>query len=87
LLAPGPPRSFYFVSHDLVLAEENDRTLVTDPVSGSPRLFERGRDWLQRRPLTANPADLDELVGRARDAARLNDYLLRNNRIWPASGS
>lgn len=86
LLAPGPPRSFYFVSHDLVLAEEDGRTLVTDPVSGAPRLFDRAADWLQRRPLAATPVELEGMVRRARDAARLNDYLLRNNRIWRASG-
>jgi phosphoglycerol transferase MdoB-like AlkP superfamily enzyme len=84
LVAAGPARSFHFVSHDLVIAEDGGATIVTDPVSGLPRRFSREPDWLQRRPLPSTPADLEGPIERARDASRLNDYLLRSNRIWRA---
>ena len=60
-------------------------SLVTDSVDGRPRLFDARRDWAgQRRNLAArHPAIAAALARRAREAAELNDHLLREGRIWP----
>jgi phosphoglycerol transferase MdoB-like AlkP superfamily enzyme len=81
LLTPVPGRSFLFASHDLVLAEQGGRTAVTDPRTGAVTLYDRG-DWLQRRPLVGTSSTRAKLAGRAIDAGRLNDYLLRRNLVW-----
>jgi phosphoglycerol transferase MdoB-like AlkP superfamily enzyme len=84
LLAAEPERSFHFRLREIVLAEEGALTVVTDPASGALRLYDREGDWRQRRPLTGNVAEAGALVRRASDTARLNDFLLRRNRIWQA---
>ena len=82
LLERQGPRSFNFVAREILLAEEGNRTIVTDPSSGIERLYDRERDWLQRRPLAVSPAERDALVRQGTDAARLNDFLLRGDRVW-----
>ena len=82
LLAARPGRSFHFMLRNSVLAEEGDRTLVTDAESGRQRIYDRERDWLQQRPLAAVPGEGAGSVQRARDRARLNDFVLRQNRVW-----
>ena len=82
LLAVEPGRSFGFVARDTILADADHRTLVTDPATGISRIFHRERDWLQRHPLPAGAPERAALARRASDAARLNDYLLRGDRVW-----
>jgi arylsulfatase A-like enzyme len=82
LLTAEPRRSFNFRLRNIVLAEQNRRTVVTDPSSGENRIFHREIDWLQQRPLTAGTAERNSLAARATDAARLNDYVLRQNLVW-----
>ena len=84
LLAAEPRRSFNFVTRDIVLAEDGGRTLVTDPVSGTARVYDRDRDWLQQRPLAVATAQRDALARPATDAAGLNDFVLRGNLVWRA---
>jgi len=82
LLSAERGRSFNFVARDIVLAEDGGRTLVTDPRTGTERLYDRERDWLQRRPLAVARPQHEALARQATDAARLNDYLLRRNAVW-----
>ncbi len=83
LLAVEPERSFNFRSRNLLLSEAGGLTAVTEPNTGAARLYERDRDWLQRRPLAGRTAEVDALARGAGEAARLNDFLLRRNRVWP----
>ena len=66
------------------LVAENARwSAVLDPRNGRPRLYRRS-DWLQRSDLAAQRPRLAEaLLARAERARRLNDHLLRNDRLWP----
>ena len=65
------------------LAENAAWSAVRDPDDGQVRLFAR-TDWLQQRDLAPRFPDLARLLaGRARRAARLNDFLLRRDRIVP----
>lgn len=82
LLARSGAGSFAFRSHGLVAAEAGERSIVSDPLSGQLRLFDRQGDWLQRRPLPDDPTARQALARRANDAARLNDHLLRMGLIW-----
>lgn len=83
LAAPARPRSLAFGLRDSLLAETPRWTATTDPVDDRPRLFDARRDWLQRRDLSERHPDVaNTLLRRARDAQRLNDYLLRHDRIW-----
>jgi Sulfatase len=88
LAAGGRPRGLAFGLRDSLLAETPEWTALTDPGDGRPRLFDARRDWLQRHDLSArHPAIAESLLGRARDSKRLNDYLLRHDRIWRPSDS
>jgi phosphoglycerol transferase MdoB-like AlkP superfamily enzyme len=82
LLTATPGRSFAYRTRDIVLAEERDVTIVTDPMSGEARSYDRRRDWLQRRPLAGDAAQREALVLRATEQSRLNDHLLRRNLVW-----
>jgi hypothetical protein len=68
----------------MLAADTLDWSLVTDSVDGGPRLFDARSDWRQRRDLApARPRIAAALAARAREAAELNDHLLREGRIWP----
>jgi arylsulfatase A-like enzyme len=86
LISARADRSFGFVAHDTLLAEAGDRTLLTDPSTGQQRAYARADDWLQRRPLRGREEDRAILLQRASGAARLNDFLLRRDRVWLAPG-
>jgi hypothetical protein len=65
-------------------AETGRWSMVQAPGDSSPRLFDRGSDWLQRRDRAAEHPDVAAaLAERADSARRLNDYLLRNDLIAP----
>jgi phosphoglycerol transferase MdoB-like AlkP superfamily enzyme len=82
--APGP-RLLYARNRSLLAADTPAWSLVTDPIDGRARLFDARGDWAdQRRDLSArHPAIAAALARRAREAAELNDHLLREGRIWP----
>jgi arylsulfatase A-like enzyme len=83
LAGPERARGLAFGLRESLLAETPDWTATTDPGDNRPRLFDARRDWLQRNDLSArHPGLTDALLLRARDAQRLNDYLLRHDRIW-----
>jgi arylsulfatase A-like enzyme len=83
LAGPARARGLAFGLRETLLAETPDWTATTDPGDNRPRLFDARRDWLQRNDRAArHPRLTDALLRRARDAQRLNDYLLRHDRIW-----
>ena len=82
LLDPAPRWSFAARSGDVLLMETPAWTALSDPASGRPMLFDRKRDWLQRRDLAAGRPDLAaRLLAEADGRARLLDYALRNDLI------
>jgi len=87
LLALAPERRIRFGFRDSLLAEAGGWSAVTDHGSGRPRLY-RQSDWLQRRDLSAQqPALARRLLDEADRSRRVNDYLIRQGRVWPRSRS
>jgi phosphoglycerol transferase MdoB-like AlkP superfamily enzyme len=81
-LAGGGQAAFGF--RDSLLAETPSWSAVLDPRDGRTRLYRR-EDWLQRHDLAPlRPALAQAILARAERARRLNDHLLRHDRIWPA---
>ena len=84
LLAVRGGGQIAFGFRDSLLAETPAWSAVLDPSNGSARLYRRG-DWLQRQDLAAQRPELARaLLARADRARRLNDHLLRRNRVWTA---
>jgi len=68
---------------DLTFAEDDRFSLVLDPVSGTPRLYEARLDPLQQHDVAAShPAAVAALARRAAEEQSLTDYLLEADRIW-----
>ena len=89
LVASGAPWSLALRSQDMLLMEDRDWSALSDPASGRPLLFDRRRDWLQRRDLAGRVPDRARaMLAEAERRMRLHDYLLRNDLIWrvPARG-
>lgn len=73
-----------FGFRESLLGENAEWSAVRDPRDGRTRLYRRA-DWLQQHDLAAaHPALARALLARADRARRLNDHLLRNDRIWRA---
>ena len=87
-LVEGPRRSasVTFVREGVTFGETTDYSLVVDPDTELPRIFDARNDVLQTRAIeSAAAADAARrLLARAEEQRRLNDYLIRSNRIWPA---
>jgi phosphoglycerol transferase MdoB-like AlkP superfamily enzyme len=82
LLAVNGRGETAFGFRDSLLAETAEWSAVRDPGDGRIRLYRRS-DWLQQNDVAAErPALARMLIARAERARRLNDYLLRNDRIW-----
>ncbi len=87
LLAVNEQSEIGFGFRDSLFAEISGWTGLRDPRDGSARLYRRG-DWLQRRDLAADHPGLAEaLLSHADRTRRLNDYLLRSDRIWSRTRS
>lgn len=78
LLAVRPGAGNGAVIRDSAWWEEGPWSAVRDPADGRARLF---ADWLQRRE-RRDPAGAGALLARAARTQRLNDYLLRHDRVW-----
>jgi phosphoglycerol transferase MdoB-like AlkP superfamily enzyme len=77
-----------FGFRESLLAETPSWSAVRDPQDGEARLFDSRRDWLQSRDLARRFPDLARrLLERAERSRRLNDYLLRQGRVWRSSAS
>ena len=82
LLALSGRGGIAFGFRDSLVAETPTWTAVRDPRDGRARLYGRS-DWLQRDDLAdEHPVVAEALLARADRVRRLNDYLLRNDRIW-----
>jgi phosphoglycerol transferase MdoB-like AlkP superfamily enzyme len=85
LLGKSGGTAIAFAQRGWRLAEDRGWSVVAAPDDERGELFERDRDWLQRRPLTVRDRRLaPALLAEAEGSARLNDYLLRNDRVAPA---
>jgi len=83
LLAVRGEGGIAFGFRDSLAAESADWTAVRDPGDGETRLYRTRFDWLQRRDLARQrPGIARRLLDRAERARRLNDYLLRHDRVW-----
>ena len=86
LLAVNGGGTTGFGFRDSLLAETPSWAAVRDPGDGRARLYRSSDDWLQRRDLAGRAPDLARrLLEQAERSRRLNDYLLRQGRIWPSS--
>src|SRR5262249_19673845 len=80
----APAASVAFERGGLTFAETRDRSIVVDPDTEAARVFDPQADPLQthdlsdRVSLDVARAELD----RADRQRRLNDYVLRANRVW-----
>ena len=87
LLAVREGGGLGFAVRDSSLWESSRWSAVREPGTGAVRLYARDTDWLQRRDLAGSSAALaHRLISRAERAGRLNDYLLRQDRIWRSAG-
>jgi hypothetical protein len=86
LIGAAGPRLLFARNRTMLAADTPAWSLVTDSIDGKPRLFDARTDWAgQRRDLAAlHPEIAAALAARARQAAELNDHLLREGRIWPS---
>lgn len=83
LVREGPPASLAFAVQGWRFAEDSGWTMVQPP-GERPRLFDRNADWLQRSDRSRErPALAAAMAARAERARRLNDYLIRNDRVAP----
>ena len=83
LLAVRGDGGLGFGFRDSLVAEGPDWTAVRDPGDGEARLYRTREDWLQEHDLARqHPGIARPLLDRAERARRLNDYLLRHDRIW-----
>jgi arylsulfatase A-like enzyme len=70
---------------EAVFAETSRWSLVKDPLTGQPHLYDPAADPLQRNDLAGRyPAEAARLLGLIEDEQTLGDYLVERNRIWPA---
>lgn len=84
LVREGKPASLAFTVQGWKFAEDERWTMVQAPGDPHPRLFERNSDWSQYFDRAADhPSVAAALAERAERARRLNDYLLRHDRIAP----
>jgi hypothetical protein len=73
---------------DVVFAETPEWSLVVDPGSGAPHLYDPGHDPLQRRDMAAGHSEAAARLERdIREQQALWDYLVERNRVWPAHGA
>ncbi len=76
-----------FGFRDSLLADTPFWSAVRDPRDGRARLYRRD-DWLQARDLAArHPGLAERLLAAAERRRRLNDFLLRQGRIWRSTSS
>ncbi|HET9640687.1 MAG TPA: LTA synthase family protein [Allosphingosinicella sp.] len=84
LVREGRPASFAFAVQGWKFAETGRWSMVQAPGDPRPRLFERNTDWSQHSDRAADhPGVAAALAQRAERARRLNDYLLRHDRVAP----
>jgi arylsulfatase A-like enzyme len=88
LLALNPARSTMFGFRESLLVETPGWTALRDPHDGRPHLYDARTDWLQRRDLAArHPAMVARALAAADRSRRFQDYLIRQDRIWPRTRS
>jgi arylsulfatase A-like enzyme len=88
LAGAGPGATVGMRRGDVVFAETPEWSLVVDPGSGAPHLYDPGHDPLQRRDMAAGHSEAAARLERdIREQQALWDYLVERNRVWPAHGA
>ncbi|MGQ0560211.1 MAG: LTA synthase family protein [Sphingosinicella sp.] len=88
LLAVNKRGALGFGFRDSLLSDDASWSAVRDPRTGAGRLYDNRSDWRQRSDLAGrHPALTRRLLDRAEQSRRLNDYLLRQGRVWRSSPS
>jgi arylsulfatase A-like enzyme len=83
LLDAGQARGFAFGLESMRVGETAAWTAIQIEGDARAQLFDRARDWQQRRDLGSTyPRIGAALAGRAERRQRLNDYLLRHDLVW-----
>ena len=73
------------VRSDMLFAETTPWSLVLDPASATPHLYDAGQDPLQRNDVASRfPAVAADLERAVREQQGMWDYLIESDRIWPA---
>ncbi|HEV2748010.1 MAG TPA: sulfatase-like hydrolase/transferase [Allosphingosinicella sp.] len=84
LLAVTGSGATAFAAGGAMMFDSGRWSAVLDPRDDRPRLYDTRTDWLQRHDLAKrHPALAAQLLAKSERAARLNDYVLRHDRIWP----
>ncbi|HET6798244.1 MAG TPA: sulfatase-like hydrolase/transferase [Gemmatimonadales bacterium] len=87
LLSRSPSATFVLSRESALLGEQGRFSMVLNPASGRPEIYDAVNDPLQRTDISATHKELaDSLHRRAEDERRFVDYLLEANRVWPDSG-
>jgi len=69
---------------DVLFAETPAWSLVLDPSTAAPHLYDAAKDPLEREDLASRfPADAARLEREVREQQALWDYLVENDRVWP----
>ena len=81
----GRSPSVAFAREDVMFAETPEFSVVVDPDTERPRVFDAIGDPLQHHELTDRmpPGFVPKMLERADEQRRLNDYLIRSNRVYP----
>jgi phosphoglycerol transferase MdoB-like AlkP superfamily enzyme len=88
LAGAGPGATVGMRRGDLLFADTPEWSLVVDPGSGAPHLYDARRDPLQRRDIAAGHSETAARLAREiREQQALWDYLVGRNRVWPAHGA
>jgi iduronate 2-sulfatase len=88
LVTQGKQPSFVLSRGLSIFGEQGRFSMVVDPASGQPLLYDALDDPVQTRDISsAHPGLAATLRRRAEDEGRLTDYLLEANRIWQDSVS
>jgi arylsulfatase A-like enzyme len=86
LLAPPARGAEVGLLHgDVLFAETPAWSLVLDPTTAAPHLYDPVKDPLQREDLAPGfPAEAARLERELRDQQAMWDYLVESDRVWPA---
>jgi sulfatase-like protein len=86
---PTPSAGVRFTRDNVAFAETPTLSLVIDSSSGAPRLFDPMLDPLQQHEIgsSVRAEQVDALLRRTDDTRRLNDFLIRMDRIWNESAT
>jgi arylsulfatase A-like enzyme len=83
LVNPGKSGAFVLSRETMTYGEQGRYSMVLDPGTGKPRLYDAVEDPLQRKDISAAHRDIaGDLRTRAEEQRQLVNYVLEANRVW-----